>query len=63
MNHLKLNELLIEERSFGSSYDSLLNGVAQGLARLFPPVDDGHLGGDERAETVQDPSDETVIEA
>lgn len=30
-----------EERSFGSSFDPLLNGVAQGLAALFPPVENG----------------------
>ncbi|TXN20934.1 MULTISPECIES: hypothetical protein [Methylobacterium] len=28
-----------EERSFGSSFDPLLNGVSQGLAALFPPIE------------------------
>ena len=29
------------EQSFGSSYDPVLCGVADGLARLFPPIYDG----------------------
>ncbi|GEP01186.1 hypothetical protein [Methylobacterium haplocladii] len=27
------------DRSFGSSFDPLLSGVAQGLATLFPPIE------------------------
>lgn len=34
----------IGERSFGSAYDPVLCGVAQGLARLFPPVEGGSPG-------------------
>lgn len=34
----------IDEHSFGSAYDPVLCGVAQGLARLFPPVEGGLPG-------------------
>ena len=29
----------IGDHTFGSSFDPVLNGVAQGLASLFPPVE------------------------
>jgi hypothetical protein len=47
-----------EERSFGSPYDPLLNGVAQGLATLFPPIDNARRpesqDGADRANEVED---------
>ncbi len=52
MNNVKLLDSKIEERNFGSSFDALLNGVAQGLARMFPPVEDTVLDGD--SESISD---------
>ncbi len=47
-----------EERSFGSPYDPLLNGVAQGLAMLFPPIDNARRpesqDATDRANAVED---------
>lgn len=46
------------ERSFGSSFDPLLNGVAQGLATLFPPIENARRPASEdetaRANEVED---------
>ena len=38
----------LEDESYGSSFDPVLNGVAHGLARLFPPVH--NIRGSERDE-------------
>ena len=29
----------LEEQGYGSAFDPVLTGVAHGLARLFPPID------------------------
>ncbi|GEP11466.1 hypothetical protein [Methylobacterium gnaphalii] len=39
MNSFFLTKTEFDERSFGSTLDPLLHGVAQGLARLFPPIE------------------------
>ncbi len=35
-----------DEPGFGSRFDPILNGVAQGLASLFPPVEAAHARRD-----------------
>lgn len=39
MSSNRLHKPDIGEHSFGSAFDPVLCGVAQGLARLFPPVE------------------------
>ncbi|GLS43822.1 hypothetical protein [Methylobacterium brachythecii] len=39
MKRFVLTKTELDERSFGSPFDPLLHGVAQGLANLFPPIE------------------------
>ena len=48
----------LEEQNFGSSFDPVLNGVAHGLARLFPPIENVHP-----SERDEDASDRAASES
>lgn len=52
VKHINPSEL--DAPSLGSTYDPVLTGVASGLTRLFPPIDNHPRAQDEDGETHDD---------
>lgn len=49
----------LQASDFGSAFDPVLNGVAHGLADLFPPIENAPRTRDEETEPSDEPEPDT----